>query len=223
MAVFTGFTQDDFDVFTIPGLEPRMDAIKERIRPKLEFLGTHFSKHLTLQLGEEVYAHVAKHARRTVNPPHDTWVAFSHNARGYKQHPHFQIGLWQTHVFITFGYIYEAPTKASFGRELERTAATVYADIPADFIYILDHTSPTSIPASDVGITDIEAYGRRLREVKKAELLIGRRIEADRAKNLSGEAFIDLAENTMHSLFSLHHLSSLTGFPKEDSAGQLRA
>ncbi len=27
------FTADDFDVFKIDGLEPRMDALKERIQP----------------------------------------------------------------------------------------------------------------------------------------------------------------------------------------------
>ena len=37
--------------------------------------------------------HVAKHARRSVNPPIDTWVAFAPNKRGYKMLPHFQIGL----------------------------------------------------------------------------------------------------------------------------------
>ena len=36
---FTGFTSSDFKVFEIPGFKPRMDAIKTRIRPKLEAVG----------------------------------------------------------------------------------------------------------------------------------------------------------------------------------------
>nr|MBU5222976.1 DUF1054 family protein [Vibrio cholerae] len=30
---FTGFTQKDFDTFTIDGLDARMEAIQERIQP----------------------------------------------------------------------------------------------------------------------------------------------------------------------------------------------
>ncbi len=33
---FPGFTPADFKVFEIDGFKPRMDAIKTRIRPKLE-------------------------------------------------------------------------------------------------------------------------------------------------------------------------------------------
>lgn len=40
---FKNFTNEDFDVFLIDGLEARMEALKETIRPKLEFLGQYFS------------------------------------------------------------------------------------------------------------------------------------------------------------------------------------
>src|SRR5699024_2085914 len=84
------FTEKDFKVFDIEGLEPRMNALIENIRPKLENLGSHFSEYLTELTGEEQFAHVAKHARRKTNPPDDTWVSFSTNPRGYKMMPHFQ-------------------------------------------------------------------------------------------------------------------------------------
>src|SRR5690606_10184335 len=96
---FNGFTQEDFDVFAIEGLEARMNGIKQQIRPKLEWLGQYFAPTLTMATGEEMFAHVAKHARRTINPPNDTWVAWANDKRGYKKHPHFQIGLWGTHLF----------------------------------------------------------------------------------------------------------------------------
>lgn len=34
-----GFTEKDFDIFKINGLEQRMEAIRSQIRPKLEFIG----------------------------------------------------------------------------------------------------------------------------------------------------------------------------------------
>ncbi len=99
------FTQTDFDVFNIDGLENRMAALIENTRPKLENLGEQFSAYITEMTGDETYAHVAKHARRTTNPPDDTWVAFSTNPRGYKMMPHFQIGLYNSHAFCMYGYL----------------------------------------------------------------------------------------------------------------------
>ncbi|WP_397261357.1 DUF1054 family protein [Peribacillus simplex] len=32
---------------------------------------------MSVLTGDEMYPHVAKHARRKVNPPNDTWVAFA--------------------------------------------------------------------------------------------------------------------------------------------------
>ncbi|HEV7500224.1 MAG TPA: DUF1054 family protein, partial [Vicinamibacteria bacterium] len=74
---FSGFRTSDFKVFDIEGFQPRMDAIKTRIRPKLEAVGKELLPDVTRIGGGAAFAHVAKHARRTVNPPEDTWVAFA--------------------------------------------------------------------------------------------------------------------------------------------------
>jgi uncharacterized protein YktB (UPF0637 family) len=42
------------------------------IVPQLHQLGSYFEEYFTTQTGETFYAHVAKHARRSVNPPIDT-------------------------------------------------------------------------------------------------------------------------------------------------------
>ncbi len=64
------WTNKDFKVFTIDGLEQRMDALNLHVRPKFNQLGGEdFSAYFSSQLGEEFFPHVAKHARRTVNPP----------------------------------------------------------------------------------------------------------------------------------------------------------
>ncbi|WAH36580.1 YktB family protein [Alicyclobacillus dauci] len=205
--MFSGFHDEDFDVFSVPGLDARMDAIKTHVRPKLEVLGTHFQSYLAPRIGDEVYAHVAKHARRTVNPPNDTWVAFSTNARGYKQHQHFQIGLWQTHMFVTFGYIYEAPNKSSFGVTLEQKAALVHDMLPEQFVWIPDHTSPESIPGSDVDEPQIVQFAKRLQTVKKAELLVGARWPREQVVDWDGERFLANAEDVMEKLVPLYQLT----------------
>src|SRR5438093_11767125 len=87
------FTASDFEVFTVRGFQPRMEAIRERIRPRLEALGRSLLPDVARATGAEAFAHVAKHARRTVNPPDDTWVAFAPDRRGYKKHCHFKIAV----------------------------------------------------------------------------------------------------------------------------------
>ncbi len=54
-ALFAGFTQEDFDVFTIPGLEPRMEALIGLVRPKLNLLGERLSPALSVLCGEEMF------------------------------------------------------------------------------------------------------------------------------------------------------------------------
>ncbi|WP_284199701.1 YktB family protein [Alicyclobacillus sacchari] len=201
--LFTGFDKADFDVFRIPGLEPRMSAIRERIQPKLAALGEHFVPFLSERLQSPMYAHVAKHARRTVNPPGDTWVAFSANGRGYKQHPHFQIGIWPTHIFAAFGYIYEAKDKVAFGNYLRAQARDIERLVPTDFIYIPDHTQPSSIPAAQVSERDIVAFGERLMQVKKAELLIGKRMDQETVMTQTGSQLVEWVENTFTPLCTL--------------------
>ncbi len=108
---FNSLTREDFHLFQIKGLENRMEALIQQLRPKLKQYGELFSTTLSHELQLEIYPHVAKHARRKINPPNDSWVAFSTNKKGYKQYPHFQIGLWESHLFISFNIIYEAKNK----------------------------------------------------------------------------------------------------------------
>lgn len=92
----TAFTGQDFDVFRIEGLDQRMEQLKSTVRPKLETLGEYFSPVLSVLTGEEIFYHVAKHARRTVNPPKDTWVAFSPASAATKCFPIFKLGCGKT-------------------------------------------------------------------------------------------------------------------------------
>ena len=90
MATIT-FAKVDFEAFGIPTFSERMQAIKERVRPKLAAFGGQLQPALNELVRTEVYPHVAKHARRTVHPPPETWVAFGPSARGYKKYGHFAL------------------------------------------------------------------------------------------------------------------------------------
>lgn len=200
------FTASDFNTFTIDGLEERMDALKERIRPKLQDLGDYFAQQLSIMTGEEIFPHVAKHARRTINPPKDTWVAFAANRRGYKMMPHFQIGLWETHLFIWFAVIYEAPNKAEFGKKLEENADLLKSSVPENFVWSIDHMKPDVIPHNELNTEDLLSMFKRLQTVKKAEILCGIQIPREEAVQLTDKELIDTIQSTFETLLPLYTL-----------------
>ncbi len=203
-----GFTREDFDVFAIPGLEPRMEALKERVRPKLEAIGEAVVPFLSSRLGEPVYAHVAKHARRTVHPPDDTWVAWATNKRGYKSHPHFQVGLWQTHLFIVVALIYESPDKGAFARNLKEQLQEIWPSIPDHFILSDDHTKPGAVRKGALTPDQMKQRLDRLENVKKAEFLCG--IHLDRNDPVVGnpDRLLNTIEETFNKLLPLYRLAA---------------
>jgi uncharacterized protein YktB (UPF0637 family) len=203
---FNGFTENDFNVFTIDGLDDRMEALIETVRPKLEALGGHFAPTLSVNTGEEMFPHVAKHARRSVNPPDDTWVAFANNKRGYKKHPHFQIGLWKTHVFVWFAMIYEAPDKEEYGRKLEKNIDHILNIIPKNFVWSGDHTKSEVQAFSEMKKEDLLSLVNRLQTVKKAEILCGIQIPREQAIQLSGVETIEIISDAFVKLIPLYKL-----------------
>jgi uncharacterized protein YktB (UPF0637 family) len=204
---FNGFTDKDFEVFTIDGLENRMEAIQQHIRPKLEYLGQYFTPALSTLTGDEMFYHVAKHARRSVNPPDDTWVAFANNKRGYKKHPHFQIGLWNTHLFIWFAMIYEAPHKEEFGIKAEENADEIRDMIPADYVWSGDHTKPDAVSFSSMSRDEFLSLCQRVQKVKKAELLCGLHLDRKTVTELSGDELIQKINNAFETLLPLYKMN----------------
>lgn len=206
MSTFTGFSQEAFDVFTIDGLDARMEKIVSVIRPSFEQLGQHFAPSLSALTGEEMVTHIAKHARRTVNPPKDTWVAFAADKRGYKKHPHFQIGLWGTHLFVWYAVIYESPFKEQIAERLEAEIDQIMQLIPNDFHWSPDHTQPASTPQAVLGKDGVLALIKRLKQVKKAELLCGLTIPRDDSILADGERLLKKLDETMAILARLYNM-----------------
>lgn len=192
------FTDEDFKVFEIAGLANRMTALIETTRPKLEKLGEYFSEFLTRQTGETYYPHVAKHLRRTTNPPDDTWVAFSTHKRGYKMLPHFQIGLFGSHVFVLYGVIYESPEKERVAETFMEKEQTLLA--LDDFIMKRDHMKEASEAIEEEALRNNLL---RLKNIKKGELLFGKRYEPGHPALKSDQAFLKEVEDTFLKLIEL--------------------
>ncbi|WP_372870095.1 YktB family protein [Planomicrobium okeanokoites] len=197
------WNEKHFKVFETPGLEARMAALAEKVRPKFEELGDQYSAYFSGKTGEEFHPHVAKHMRRTVNPPNDSWVAFAPNKRGYKAVPHFQIGLWESHVFIILAVIYEANGKAGMAERL--LDSELIHNLPGDMVLSGDHMKPEASSVDELGEEGLKKLLERLRDVKKGEFVIGRHLEREEADRLSKEQFDQLAEKTFDELLPIYN------------------
>ncbi|QJD88083.1 DUF1054 domain-containing protein [Cohnella herbarum] len=204
---FSGFDNRDFEVFEIEGLESRMEALIDRVRPKFHHLGELVTPMLGAMCEEEMFTHVAKHARRTVNAPNDSWVAFANNKRGYKAHPHFQIGLWSTHVFVQFAIIYECPNKNVFAERALRELNSIRNAVPAHFVWSKDHMIPTGLKHSELSDAELSDLFERLRTVKASELTCGIHIMRDDKVLQDGEAFLKLVDETYRTLLPLYRMA----------------
>ena len=199
------WTTEDFHVFQINGLDERMDALTTIIRPKFHELGDHYASFFSTATGDEFFAHVAKHARRTVNPPKDSWVAFAPYKRGYKSLPHFQIGLWGTHLFIVTAIIYEAPQKQEMATRL-LTQLALFDSLSDDYIVSGDHMSPDAISLGEARDEKLQQLLIRLRDVKKGEFLVGRHIPAEQAIAMTPAQFEQFTTETFESLLPIYNV-----------------
>lgn len=189
------FKPKDFKAFNVEGLDARMEALNEYIRPQLHELGEYFSDFFTSQTGETFYPHVAKHARRSVNPPKDTWVAFATSKRGYKMLPHFQIGMFEDQLFVMFGIMHEAKDKATRAKVFERIFKAIQ-QLPDDYRVCLDHMKPDKPFIKDLTDDDLKEAIQRAINVKKGEFFIARAITPQDKRLKSDKAFIAFLEET---------------------------
>lgn len=201
---FQGFTKIDFETFQIEGLEQRMAAIQERIQPKFRKIGTILTHDVSAMVGSEMHLHIARHARRTVNPPNDTWLAIAGNKRGYKKHPHFQVGLWDDRVFIWLAFIYELPNKQKIARNFIENIDLFKRSLAGDFVISLDHMKKDATSLQEI---DLEKALERFHNVKKAEFLVGKHIFPTNPILQSGDKFIQFVRDTYEELIPFYHLS----------------
>ncbi|MBO1198624.1 DUF1054 family protein [Staphylococcus simiae] len=197
------FSPKDFKAFDVEGLDARMEALNEYIRPQLNQLGDYYSDFFTSQTGETFYPHVAKHARRSVNPPKDTWVAFAPNKRGYKMLPHFQIGLFRDHLFVMFGIMHEAKDKAQQAKIFEKHFDDI-KQLPEDYSICLDHMKPDKPLIKDLSDEQLNEAIQRAINVKKGEFFVARYITPKDEHLKSDKAFLAFLDDTFNHFLKFY-------------------
>ena len=201
---FNGFQQSDFDTFKIDGLKERMSAIQERIQPKFQAIGDELTDYLSQKLGEEMFLHIARHLRRTVNAPNDTWSAYCHNKRGYKKHPHFQIGLFDDHLFVWLAFIYELPHKQEIAEVFIDHMDEINKTIPKDYVVSTDHMKKNATSMKDL---DLKGTLDRFKNVKKSEFLIGKHFDVTNPILQNGESLIKEIKEIYDTLIPIYKVS----------------
>src|SRR5215471_10016267 len=179
--MFPGFTATDFKVFDIPGFKPRMDAIRTRIRPKLEAAGRDLLPDVARIGGAEAFVHVARHARRTVNPPDDTWVAFALDKRGYKKHCHFKVAVSRGAVRFLFEAGPEHAAKkrwASSWRRQGPKLAPVLRRAKGLAWFKNEHDEAPAAVLAEMSSDEVARLGDELTRTRDGQVVLGRAVSA---------------------------------------------
>lgn len=183
------FAARDFRVFDLRGFAERMAAIRSQIRPKLERLGEVLAPELARVTRAEVFPHVAKHARRTVNPPDDTWVAFGPDRRGYKKAPHFKVAVSRHCVRFLFEIGPEHAAKPAVARAWKREAdrlANALAKTRGLAWFTDEHDEEPAALLDDLDAARLRALGDELTRTRDGQLVLGRRVDAKEAVKWGG-------------------------------------
>jgi len=206
---FVGFTAKDFQVFAIPDFPGRMAAIRGHIQPKLFALAEEIGPKLKPIVGSEAFPHVAKHMRRTVNPPDDTWVAFGPEKRGYKKAQHFKIAISRHCVRFLFEVGPEYADKAKWVRAWERGAGRLAVQLKKGSglgWYKNEHDEEPAALLESLSSQEIDRLAGELTRRKDGQLVFGRRLNQVEVLRLKPRAFEQAALVTFGDLASLYKL-----------------
>jgi uncharacterized protein YktB (UPF0637 family) len=205
----SAFSTADFKVFDVTGFQPRMHEIRTRIRPKLEALAHSLAPAVQRTTGEATFAHVAKHARRTVNPPDDTWVAFAANERGYKKHPHFKVAVSRGAVRFLFEIGPEHADKKRWAGAWKKSAprlGPVLRRVTGLAWFKNEHDEEAAAPLSDLSQEQLAELADELTRTRDGQLVIGRAVPAADAARWTEARYREVALETFRALAPLYRL-----------------
>jgi uncharacterized protein YktB (UPF0637 family) len=207
---FDGFTAKDFQVFAIPDFAGRMAAIRKQIQPQLFALAEEIAPKLSALTGGDVFPHVAKHMRRTVNPPDDTWVAFGPEKRGYKKTQHFKLAISRHCVRFLFEIGPEYADKARWARAWQREAGELTPALKHGLglgWYKDEHDEEPAALLTSLSAREIKAFAGELTRRKDGQLVLGRRLDRPEVLGRTPQHFEGLALATFGEFAPLFRLT----------------
>jgi uncharacterized protein YktB (UPF0637 family) len=205
----SAFGSADFKVFDVKGFQARMQGLRSRVRPKLEALGHSLAPAIQHTTGDPTFAHVARHARRTVNPPEDTWVAFAGNERGYKKHPHFKVAVSRNCVRFLFEIGPEHADKKRWAAAWRRSApklGPVLRRVRGLAWFKNEHDEEPATTLNDLSQEQIVEMIDELIRTRDGQFVIGRTVPAAEAGRWTDAQYRAAALETFRALAPLYRL-----------------
>ena len=135
---------------------------------------------------------MAKHARRTVNPPDDTWVAFALDKRGYKKHCHFKVAVSRGGVRFLFEAGPEHAAEEALGRGLEAAHAAsscpVLRRAKGLAWFKNEHDEAPAAILTDLPADAVARLGDELTRTRDGQFVLGRCVPAEEAAQVEARA-----------------------------------
>ena len=206
---FEGFSAKDFEVFTIPDFAGRRGRIRAQIQPKLLALGEALAPVLAGSAGGEVFAHVAKHMRRTVNPPEDTWVAFGPEKRGYKKAPHLKMAISRHCVRFLFEVGPEYAEKWKWAAAWRRQAGRLVLalrKVKGLGWYKNEHDEEPAADLHEMAPQALKLLAQELTRRRDGQLVLGRRLAAAEISRMRPADFERAAATAFKDVLPLYRL-----------------
>jgi uncharacterized protein YktB (UPF0637 family) len=203
------FVAADFKTFDVRGFQARMKEIRERLRPKLEAFGHSLAPAVGRSLSGEVFAHVAKHARRTVNPPDDTWVAFGPDQRGYKKHCHFKVAVSRNCVRFLFEVGPEHADKKRWAAAWRKNApklGPVLRRVRGLAWFKNEHDEEPAAPLADMETGQLADLADEVVRTRDGQVVLGRTVPAAEAARWTEAQYREAALETFRALAPLYRL-----------------
>ena len=206
---FEGFRSEAFEVYEVPEFSLRMPLLKERITPGLVRIGEALRETLGEILEEPVFPHVAKHLRRTVNPPIETWVAFARAARAYKPFVHTRVAVNHANVRVLVFVEDYADDKLLFADRLAKRSAKLAAHCklhPEIQAFDIFDKKGAPLSGSKLRSADLKAFSARMHAVKGQHARFGIVFPKTLAMVQNGEELLEAvteATRTMKPFYDL--------------------
>jgi len=179
-----------FQVFALPEFAVRMASIRSAVSPWLTQIGDAFTPPLSTVVGTSLYPHVARHARRTVNPPTDTWVAFGPRQRGYKTDPHFKVAVSGEGLRFLFEAGPELAGKMDWAAHWQENAGALHSHLArTDLAWFKnEHDAEPAARLGDLTRAELGDLSGRLLKGREGQLVLGLAVPRVRALRFSGDA-----------------------------------
>ena len=187
-----------------------MAAILTRIRPKLTSIGEELAPKVSELVDVPLFVHVAKHARRTVNPPDDTWAALGANPRGYKADVHFKVAISRHCVRFLFEVGPEYYAKSDWTKNWHGEFKSIADNLRSNkqlLWFKNEHDEEPAAALSSLAAADLKKLGDELVRRKDGQLVFGRRLDASSFVDLKPKQLEKAALDTfkpLAPLFEIH-------------------